>query len=280
MSAPRPLPRPRQRQDKRLCAPALHLINDLSRSGVPFPERGVGSDELLAVRHPVRVGPSHDRSDVIQVVTVDEIAPVRTNKLRHQFPLSVYGYTPNGTPNCDKLSRVQIIHSRENFGAKFNNIACASLVGAELVGSNDALIRSQFVPSVGQRPYASPSPTNQPAPPFIACQSSGELSANTHSRFGAHETHLGVQPCEEAYPAARIRQCGRLKQGTADGSRTPLIAEATGRRAAVNRPPVRSAQVSQIGASALKRQSGRTLSPPTPPVRADAPPLSEPKEGR
>lgn len=36
----------------------------------------------------------------------------------------------------------------------------------------------------------------------------------------------------------------------------------------------------EIGASALKRQSGRTLSPPTPPVRADAPPLSEPKEGR
>lgn len=76
----------------------------------------------------------------------------------------------------------------------------------------------------------------RPAKPF---------PATTHlRRLGAHETHLGVQPCEEAYPAARIRQCGKLKQGTADGSRTPLIAEATGRRAAVNRPPVRSAQVS------------------------------------
>lgn len=77
------------------------------------------------------------------------------------------------------------------------------------------------------------------------------LSRESAVQFGIH---LGVQPCEEAYPAARIRQCGRLKQGTADGSRTPLIAEATGRRAAVNRPPVRSAQVSKIGASALKRQ--------------------------
>jgi hypothetical protein len=52
--------------------------------------------------------------------------------------------------------------------------------------------------------------------------------------------HLGVQPCEEAYPADRVRQRGGLKQGTADGSRTPQSAEATGRRATVNRPPVRS----------------------------------------
>lgn len=81
-----------------------------------------------------------------------------------------------------------------------------------------------------------------------ASRGSHSVAANPRSPVSGTRTisavsfgiHLGVQPCEEAYPAARIRQCGTLKQGTADGSRTPLIAEATGRRAAVNRPPVRS----------------------------------------
>jgi hypothetical protein len=50
---------------------------------------------------------------------------------------------------------------------------------------------------------------------------------------------LGAQPCEEAYPADRVRQRGRLKQGTADGSRVPFTA-ATGRRRAVNPSPVRA----------------------------------------
>lgn len=230
MSAPRPLQlSPRQRQDMRLRASRLDLINDLSCSGVPFSEGGVGRDVLPAVNHAVRVGPSHDSSDVIQVVPVDEIAPIRANKFGHPIPLN-HHYVCGHETACTRFpSRLTAQRPRE--------LARRSASVARELGASYASRQTShfaFSPKHQNAKLAAP----------ISSASTGaasNLSRESAVQFGIH---LGVQPCEEAYPAARIRQCGKLKQGTADGSRTPLIAEATGRRAAVNRPPVRSAQVS------------------------------------
>lgn len=210
-------------------------------------DRGAVGDALCDA--PLCVGGSHDGQHG-SGLPVEHVTPDIFDKLSHQFPLCVYGYCPNGTRACGILST--------KIGAEIKQLACVSVGGAELSDSPTVGQCSYFVPAAWSSPipFASdPLPQTPDATPATShvpnLGVASNLSRESAVQFGIH---LGVQPCEEAYPAARIRQCGRLKQGTADGSRTPLIAEATGRRAAVNRPPVRSAQVSKIGASALKRQ--------------------------
>lgn len=103
MLAASPLLSLRQAQHMLLSPPPLDLINDLRCSGMPKSERRVGRDELFDVLHPVRIGPSHDGSDVVEIVPVDEVSSVRPYEIRHFRPRSPLSFS-HKTSGCDMLS--------------------------------------------------------------------------------------------------------------------------------------------------------------------------------
>lgn len=149
MLSPSSLLSPWQRQNMRFSAPALDFLDDLRRLCVPLAERGVGRDELPAVQDAIGILPAHDGSDVIQVVAVDKIAPVRANEIRHLHPRNLYRFCAHETACTEFPSRVTASCAAQ-IRRQFKSLARKPLAGAELASGP-----VRVIPHPASRPPAS-----------------------------------------------------------------------------------------------------------------------------
>lgn len=224
------------------------------------------------------VGGSHDGGDGSRAA-IEHVAPNVFDKLRHSIPQGVYGYCPNGTRACGILST--------KIGAEIKQLACVSVGGAEFLGAPAGRKKS---PHLGMFSYCSASgrPVKRRAPTHFAfspktpqnaklaapLSSASTGAASNLSRESATSSH---RPIEGKADAVISTASGAVQgaeactppsdQGTASDERRPT-STVCGRGGVTGR---RDGQPNtKIGASALKRQSGRYPSPPTPAVLAGA----------